>query len=59
MVKNFIFTVTTGRTGQETLYAILQQYSINCISDFEYPNFKQKLPFFLGDIERKIRRKYF
>ncbi len=59
MVKNFIFTVTTGRAGQETLYQILQECSINCLSAFEHPNFKQKLPFFLGDIERKIRRRFF
>ncbi len=59
MVKNFIFTVTTGRAGQKTLYNILQEYSIDCLSEFEAPSFKQSLPFFFGDIERKIRRKFF
>ena len=59
MVKNFIFTVTTGRAGQETLHHILQECSLNCLSAFEHPNFKQIFPSLLGDIERKIRRKFF
>ena len=46
MLKNFIFTVTTGRAGQETLHNTLQEYSLDCLSEFEAPNFKPRLPFF-------------
>ena len=59
MLKNIIFTVTTGRAGQETLHNILQEYSLDCLSEFEAPNFKPRLPFFFGNIERKIRRQFF
>lgn len=59
MIKNYIFTITNGRSGQATLYKYLKLYSIQCISAFEEPNI---VPFFSGilsDIEKKIRRKYF
>lgn len=58
MKKNFIFTVTNGRTGQATLHKILKKFTLNCYSEFEAPNINIILPFFLGDIEKKIRRKF-
>tara|TARA_X000000950_G_scaffold108424_2_gene136738 strand:- start:3029 stop:3898 length:870 start_codon:yes stop_codon:yes gene_type:complete len=58
MLKNYIFTITNGRSGQETLYRILQKYAINCFSDFEAPNIKTLMPSPLNVIERKIRRKF-
>ena len=59
MINNYIFTVTTGRSGQATLYDILQKYSLDCLSAFESPDIVTKFPGFLGDIEKKIRRKFF
>ena len=58
MKKNFIFTVTTGRSGQATLHKILKKFTLNCYSEFEAPNIDTILPFFLGDLEKKIRRKF-
>ena len=59
LTKNYIFTVTNGRSGQETLYNILKKNSKNCYSAFEAPNIKPLLPSLFGDFEKKIRRKYF
>jgi len=58
LINNYIFTVTAGRSGQATLYDILQRYSRGCLSAFEAPNIDTKLPGFLGDIEKKIRRNF-
>ena len=58
MKKKFIFTVTTGRSGQATLHKILKKFTLNCHSEFEAPNINPVFPFFLGDIEKKIRRKF-
>ena len=58
MINNYIFTVTAGRSGQATLYDILQRYSQGCLSDFEAPRINTILPSFLGDIEKIIRRKF-
>ena len=58
MIKHFIFTITNGRSGQETLYNIIKSNSINCLTNFEHPNFKPYFSNILGDIERKIRRKF-
>jgi len=57
--KNYIFTVTNGRSGQATLHKILQENAINCISGFEEPSIKPIFPFFIGDLEKKIRRRFF
>ena len=58
MINNYIFTVTAGRSGQATLYDILQRYSQGCISDFEAPRINTIFPSFLGDIEKIIRRNF-
>ena len=54
MKKHYIFTVTAGRSGQETLYYILSKNSKNCIAEFEAPNIKPYLPSLLGTIEKKL-----
>ena len=59
MINNYIFTVTNGRSGQATLNKYLELYAINCLSAFEEPNITTILPGVLGNIEKKIRRKYF
>ena len=56
---NYIFTVTNGRSGQATLFKVLQEYSNNCISEFEAPNIKPLFPWLIGDLEKKFRRKFF
>ena len=58
LINNYIFTVTAGRSGQATLYYILQKYSQGCLSAFEAPNINTKLPGFLGDLEKRIRRNF-
>ena len=58
MINNYIFTVTAGRSGQATLYDILQRYSEGCLSDFEAPRINTIFPSFLGDIEKRIRRNF-
>ena len=58
MINNYIFTVTAGRSGQATLYDILQRYSQGCLSSFEAPSIKTIFPSFLGDIEKKNKEKF-
>ena len=59
MKKHYIFTVTSGRSGQKSLYNVINKNSKNCFADFEAPNIKPYLPSLLGNIEKKIRRQYF
>ncbi len=59
MNKNFVFTITTGRSGQATLFNILKKASVDCVSAFEAPNFKPYFPWFLGDLEKTLRRRFF
>ena len=59
MNKNYIFTVTNGRSGQATLFKVLRENAVNCISAFEEPSIKPIFPFFIGDLEKKIRRRFF
>lgn len=59
MIKNYIFTVTVGRSGQATLYDIVKKYSNNCIAALEEPNINYYSTGYLRTIERLIRRKYF
>lgn len=59
MIKNYIFTVTNGRSGQATLNKYLKLYATECLSAFEEPQISPVFPKFLNSIERKIRRRYF
>jgi len=59
MIKNYIFTITTGRSGQMTLYDILVNYSLNCLSEFESPTlYKNLFSGKMGFLEKKFRRKF-
>lgn len=58
MQINYIFTVTNGRSGQATLFKVLQEYSNNCLSEFEAPNINPFFPWLIGDLEKKFRRRY-
>ena len=58
MINNYIFTVTAGRSGQATLYDILQRYSEKCLSSFEAPSINTIFPGTIGDIEKRIRRNF-
>ena len=59
MIKNYIFTITTGRSGQMTLYDILLNYSLNCLSEFESPTlYKNLFSGKMGFLEKKFRRKF-
>ena len=58
MIEKYIFTVTVGRSGQSTLYDILQKHSYRCLSAFEAPNIIPNFTGFLGDIEKRFRRKF-
>ena len=57
--KKYIFTVTAGRSGQETLTNLLN----NCVNDtyasFESPMINTFFKGKLSNIEHQIRRKYF
>ena len=56
--KRYIFTVTTGRSGQETLANILNSSVDNVHASFEAPNIKTILKGRLSNIEHKVRRRY-
>jgi len=59
MINNYIFTITTGRSGQMTLYDILLKYSRNCLTEFESPTlYKNIFSGKLGVLEKKFRRKF-
>ena len=59
MINNYIFTITTGRSGQMTLYDILLKYSCNCHTEFESPTlYKNIFSGKMGFIEKKFRRKF-
>jgi len=55
-IYNYIFTVTTGRSGQETLSMLVDRYSIDTYVAFEEPNINPVFNNLIGDIERKLRR---
>ncbi len=57
-MNRYIFTVTTGRSGQTTLSKILSDYSNNFHVGFEEPQIRPFFPRFIGDYEKKFRRKY-
>jgi len=59
MINNYIFTITTGRSGQMTLYDILLNYSYNCLTEFESPTlYKNIFSGKMGFLEKKFRRKF-
>ena len=55
----YIFTVTTGRSGQVSMTEIINRIAIDCHAEVEYPEIK---PFFKGALQRyeyKLRRSFF
>ena len=58
MIKNYIFTVTAGRSGQATLHKILLQHSKSCLSAFEEPQINTIFSGFIGQLEHNFRRKF-
>lgn len=52
------FTVTAGRSGQASLTEFLQKSVPGCLALFEEPQVRTVLPRFLGDLERRVRRRY-
>ena len=54
----YIFTVTAGRSGQASLTNLLRQHVPGCYPAFEEPGVNRHLPGFLGDLERRFRRRF-
>ena len=52
------FTVTAGRSGQASLTGFLNQAVPRCLALFEEPQVHPVLPRFLGDLERRFRRRF-
>jgi len=59
MAKQYIFTVTAGRSGQNSLAALLNAHVPGCHAAFEEPHAKVRLKGALGDVERRFRRRFF
>lgn len=59
MTERYIFTVTAGRSGQSSLTRLLTAHVAGCFAAFEEPRAKVRLRGFPGDIERRIRRRFF
>jgi len=58
MTERYIFTVTAGRSGQSSLTQLLNTHVDNCYAAFEEPAPKLHFQGFLGDLERRFRRKF-
>jgi hypothetical protein len=54
----YIFTVTTGRSGQASLCDLLRTHVPGCYAAFEEPAATPVLPGVLGDFERRFRRRF-
>jgi len=57
-VNQYIFTVTAGRSGQNTLANIIGNYAKNCYVAFEEPQINYIFKGRLSNIERGFRRKF-
>lgn len=58
MKSRYIFTVATGRCGQNSLSELLSRHVSDSYVGFEEPDAPRALPWVLGDIERRFRRKF-
>ena len=56
--KRYIFTVTAGRSGQNSLTALLNHHVSGCYAAFEEPQIRPRLPGVFGDLERRFRRRF-
>jgi hypothetical protein len=57
--RRYIFTVTTGRSGQETLANLLDRCTFDTFPSFEAPMIDTFFKGKLSSVEHKIRRNYF
>jgi len=55
----YIFTVTAGRSGQNSLAALLNAHVPGCHAAFEEPQAKVRYKGAIGDVGRRIRRRFF
>jgi hypothetical protein len=58
MMRKYIFTVTTGRSGQSTLANLFENHVKDSYVAFEEPNINYYFKGNLSNIERKFRRKF-
>lgn len=58
MKNRFIFTVTAGRSGQNTLSNLIESHVLNSFVSFEYPQINYILGDKLSIFERKFRRSF-
>mgnify|MGYP003112400570 CR=1 FL=1 len=54
----YIFSVTPGRSGQASLASLISRCAIGVKAAFEEPQVNPVLPSFLGDFERRLRRRF-
>ena len=57
-MQRYIFTVTAGRSGQNTLASLIESHVYNCYSAFEQPQINYISSGALSAIERAFRRKF-
>ncbi len=57
-MTRYYFTVTAGRSGQASLTEFLNRSTPRCLALFEEPQVHPVLPRFLGDLERRLRRRF-
>jgi hypothetical protein len=57
-MSRYIFTVTSGRSGQASLTEIINKYSINCHAEVEHPEIQLFCKGRLGEYEHNFRRKF-
>ena len=58
MKRRYIFTVVAGRSGQAYLTDVFRRHAKNCYPAFEEPQVTPVLEGFLGNYERRFRRKF-
>ena len=58
MKPDYVFTVTAGRSGQNTLTRFLNTHVAGCYAAFEEPKAPSSLPWVFGDFEKRFRRRF-
>ncbi|MBM3584952.1 MAG: hypothetical protein FJX36_11180 [Alphaproteobacteria bacterium] len=56
--ERFIFTVASGRCGQASFTEWINCHVPDAHAAFEEPHARVRLPGFLGDVERRVRRQF-
>jgi hypothetical protein len=57
-MPRFIFTVSTGRSGQASLTGFFERFVPDCLALFEEPQINPILPGPAGNLERRFRRRF-